>query len=149
MRIAEGGQHPTEVCGDILHDEDERHVFFLSCGRQNEKSEGQEGQERHVVADQHRPKERDINQCDGGNAKIACAVYDLSGEDGEELNIFECADDCERAKQAGQRFPVKIIGVLRIGRHDTGRRDGKDDCNAQNDVFADEGKQLFHEMMKP
>ena len=85
LRISEGGEHTAEVCGDILHDEGECHVFFLTRGRKNEISKRQEREKRHIIGKKHGTDEGDIHQ--GQNTKTG---------------IFANADDlvCQRHEEA-------------------------------------------------
>ena len=66
LRIAEGGEHTAEVGGYILHYVGERHILFLARGVQDEVAERQEGQERHIVGNQHRADKGDVYE--GENA---------------------------------------------------------------------------------
>ena len=49
LGIAKGGQHTAEICGDVLEDEYGRHVFFFACCIERNVSQGQKGQECHIV----------------------------------------------------------------------------------------------------
>lgn len=49
LRVAEGGQHASKICRDILEDKYRRHVLFLARCRKRNIAEGQEGEQRHVV----------------------------------------------------------------------------------------------------
>ena len=62
LRIAERRQHAAEVCSNVLHDEGECHVLFLVRGAEDVIAQRQKGQQRHVVGDEHRADEGDINQ---------------------------------------------------------------------------------------
>ena len=141
LRISEGREHSAEICSNVLHDKDECHILLLFRGGQNEKSEWEEGQKRHIVADEHRAEERDVNQGKHRDAKISRAIHDLSCKDGEKSDVLQRANNRERAKEAGQRFPIEIIRVLCIGCDDTGCYDREHDRNGQNDVAAEQMKQ--------
>ena len=62
MRIAEWGKHSAEIRRDILHDERENHVLFFLRIREYEIAEGQKGQERHIVGNQHRTDEGYVHE---------------------------------------------------------------------------------------
>ena len=104
LRVAERRQHTAEVCGDILHDERERHVFLFARRRQHEKPERKKRQKRHVVRDQHGTDKRDIDETEHAHARIFEQPYDLARKHIEEADVFQRAYDREHAKQAGQRF---------------------------------------------
>ena len=62
LRIAEGREHSSEVCRDVLHNEGKSHIFLLSRRRKDEISERQKGQQRHIVGDQHRADKGYVDQ---------------------------------------------------------------------------------------
>ena len=62
LRVAERREHSAEVGGNVLHDEGERHVLFFARRGQNEVTERQEGEKRHVVGDQHGAEEGDVHE---------------------------------------------------------------------------------------
>lgn len=62
LRIAEGGEHTAEIGGDVLHDKDEGGVARVARVPQHVPAEREEGDQRHVVSDQHRADEGDADE---------------------------------------------------------------------------------------
>lgn len=63
LGIAEGGEHSAEIGGNVLHDEGKCHVFFFAGGMEHDIAQGQEGEERHIIGNEHRAEKGNINQC--------------------------------------------------------------------------------------
>ena len=112
LRIAEGREHTAEVGGNVLHDEGKGHVFVLARRMQNEEAERQEGQKRHVVGDEHRPQEGDVNECQHAHPRVFEALDDALREDIEKANVFERTYDGQHAEQAGQSFEIQIAEIV-------------------------------------
>ena len=100
LRIAKGRQHAAQIGGNILKDEDKRHIPFLSGGGEHQIPQRQERNQRHIVGDQHGADEGDVAQGDGRRAGIARQTDDLPSQNGKEVNVLQGADHCQRAEQA-------------------------------------------------
>lgn len=93
MRIAEGREHSAEIRRDILHDERKNHILFFLGVREHEIAEGQKGQKRHVVGDQHRADKGDVHERQN---RASCRFENFNRpfrEEVEKVYIFEGADD--------------------------------------------------------
>ena len=145
LRIAEGGQHTTEIGGDVLHDKSKRHIFLLARRRKDEISERQKGKQRHIVGNQHGPQKGDVDECQHGRARIFEHGHDLLGKQGKETDVSERADHRQRTKQAGERLKIEIFEILRIGRHDKSRHGGGKRRHAKHDVFDKKRPDLMYE----
>jgi len=88
LRIAEGREHTAEVCGNILHNERERHILGLARSGQHEVSERQERKQCHIVCDKHRTDEGDVHQRKDTFAGAFEANDYLSREDVEEADVL-------------------------------------------------------------
>ena len=136
MRVAERGEHPAEVRRDILHDERENHVFFFLRVRQNEIAEGQKGQERHVVGDQHRADKGYVHERQN---RASCRLENFNRpfrEEVEEVYVFEGTDDGKRRQKTGKRVEIEISQILLVGRNDKARYDCEQQCNQHNDILS-------------
>lgn len=121
MRIAEGCQHSAEVRRDILHNERENHIFIFLRIRQNEIAEGQKGQKRHIVGNQHRADKGDIHERQN---RTSCRFENFNRplcEEVEKVYVFESADDGKRRQKAGKCVKIEITQILLIGRNKKAR----------------------------
>ena len=141
MRIAEGSQHTAQVGGDVLQDEGGSHVLILARGGEREITQRQEGQQCHIIGNEHRADEGDVHQREYRHAQITCHADDFLRDDGEEANVSQGADDCQRYEQTGQRLIVQIIGIGGIGRHKAHRKGGSNQSNAQYGIASEEAEQ--------
>ena len=129
LRIAEGGQHTAEIGGDVLQDEDERHLGFLACCGKNVIAEGQEGNKRHIVCDQHGADKGDENKRHHRGAKISRRVNNAPRKNGKESNILESADHRKGTEETRQRLEIKVFEIVAVrldqkaGEESQGRRD--------------------------
>ena len=126
LRIAERGEHPAEIGGYVLHDEDESGVLSLPTGGQHIISEGQEGDERHIVCHDHGAEIRDENEGERDSAHIAERGDYLSRQPLEEPALFERADHGEGAEEAGQGVGVEVVDISRVRRHEEAGHHGGD-----------------------
>ena len=135
LRISEGSQHTAKVRRDVLEDKNRSHISLALCGVQHEVSQGQKGQKRHIVGDQHRTDEGDVNQRDHGCAEVSCEADDLARQHREESNILQRAYNCKHRKQAGKRFPIEVAFVGFVGRHNARGDDRQCKGNAKHGVL--------------
>ena len=138
MGIAEGREHATEICGDILHDEGERHVFLLLCRLQNHKSKRQEREKRHIVGKEHRTDEGDVYERQHAKLRILAKDDNAACECDEELDVTERANARERAEKAGQRLEIKVAEVFRIGRNHEGSADRRNQGDCEDGIGVQE-----------
>lgn len=127
-----------------MQDEDVRHVLFLLGRRQREVAERQKGDERHVVGDQHRADEGDVDERQRERAQIARHGDDLARKDREKLDVAQRRHHRQRQKQAGEGAQVKIAEVCRVRRHKTGADCRRQYCHAQHRVAFAEPKYSCH-----
>ena len=118
-----------------MQDEDVRGVFFAVRTLQDNVSERQERDERHVVRDEHGADERDVDKGDSRKAQIFRERDDFLCADVEEFYLFQRAYDGERAKQAGYGSVVDVGEVFSVRRHDE-RGDEREDCGDSEDGIA-------------
>jgi len=124
LRVSEGGQHSAEVGGDVLHNEGERHILFLVGRMQNEVSQRQEGQERHIVGYEHRADEGDVDQRQHAHPRCSEAGDDLLRQGVEKAYVFQRADHRQHAEKAGQGLEVEISDIFGVDRHRKSRQCG-------------------------
>jgi hypothetical protein len=117
LGVAKGCEHSAEICGDILHNEGERHIFFLTRRGKDKITEGQEGQQRHIVSDQHRTDKGYVNERENADLCGLEALNDLAREHIEEIDILQGTNNRKDAEKASQRFVVKITCIFGIGRN--------------------------------
>ena len=116
LRVAEGGQHTAQVCGNVLHNKGECHVFFLLRGVQNEVAQRQKCEQCHVVCNEHTADEGDVNESEHTHAGIFEALHNALCKDVEKADVLECAHNGKHTEQACQRFNIEIAEILCIGR---------------------------------
>ena len=118
MGISEGSQHTAEVCGDVLHYVGEGHILFLARCVQNEESERQEREQRHVVCDQHRADKCDVDKSKHRKAQIAESLYDLLRYRVEESYVAKSTHHRKNAEKTGQRLEVKVFDIFLVRRNE-------------------------------
>lgn len=121
LRISKGGEHAAKVCGNVLHNEHERHVLLHARKAQHEVAKRQKGQKCHVVADEHRADKGHVHQRQHRHAQRARALHDLAREHREKANILERTHHSQGTEQTRQRAQVKIPDVCSVRRHDDSR----------------------------
>lgn len=134
-RPAERGQHTSEVCPDVLHNECEYHVFLLSRRYKHIIAERQKCKKRHIVGDKHRAHERNDNDRDYSLSDASGHRNDAAGDYREKAYILQRTYDGERAEKARQRFEVKIADILIIRRHDKGGEHRRRKCHRKHNVI--------------
>ena len=80
---------------------------------QNEEAERQEGEQRHVVCDQHRADEGDVDQSKHRKAQIAEALYDLLRYRVEESYVTQSTHHRKNAEKTGQRLD-KLFELIKF-----------------------------------
>ena len=127
-----------------MQDEDVRHVLFLLGSRQRKVAERQKGDERHVVGNQHRTDEGDVDERQCERAQIARHGDDLARKNREEFDVAQRRHHRQRQKQAGEGAQVKIAEVCRVRRHKAGADCCRQNRHAQHDVAFAEPKYSCH-----
>jgi len=137
LGVAERCQHAAEVGGNVLHDKGERHVFLLAGGFQNKKSQRQEGQQRHVVGDEHGSDEGDVHQRQNAQPGVFEALDDFPRQHIEKIDVLQRTDHGENAEQTGQCLEIKIAEIGLIRRDDQTCRQRREKGNHHNGVLFD------------
>lgn len=143
MRVAERGEHPAEVRRDILHDERENHVFFFLRVRQNEIAEGQKGQKRHIVGNQHRADKGYVHERQN---RASCRFENFNRpfrEKVEKVYVFEGADDGKRRQKTGERVEIEVAEILLVGRDEKARYNSEYQCDQHHDIFSGKTARFF------
>ena len=102
---------------DILQYEYARHIFFVSGSGENEEAQRQEGEQSHIVGDQHRAYKGYVDQRNGCGAQISRHADYFSCQKGEETNVLQRTDHCKRTEKAGKRTEIGIVEIGFIGRY--------------------------------
>ena len=118
LRIAERREHAAQIGRDVLQDERDGHIAFLARRVQHEIAQRQERDERHVVGDEHRADERDIDQRQHAQPRVPEQLDDPAGEDIEKVDVPQRAHHRQYAEKAGERLEIKIVQIGAVGRHD-------------------------------
>ena len=130
MRIPERSEHSAEICGDILHDENERHIFFLFRSRKHEITERKKGDESHVVRHDHRTEIRNEYERENYIPHIFEFRYDFPCENFKKSDIRKSFHDKERSEKTTERGKIEIPLIFRVGRNEKHRRNGGNACKA-------------------
>jgi hypothetical protein len=97
---------------------------------QNEISEGQKGEKRHIVCYKHRADKGYVNQRENTKA----GVFEFSDygfcQRIEKAYVSERANHRKNAEKAGKRFEIEVVDIFFVGRHyyrsnDSGKRGNK------------------------
>ena len=143
LGIAEGGEHAAQVRGDVLHDKGKGHVLLLSGGGEHEVSQGQEGQQCHVVGNEHGANEGDVDQCQNAEPGIAEALNDFLSQNVEEADVLQGTDYSQNAEQAGQGLEIEIAQIGAVNGNDGGCDQCGDESNHHNGVGFQKGEEPF------
>ena len=138
LRVPEGGQHPAQIGGDVLHDEGKGHVALLAGGGKHQITQRQKGQQRHVVGNEHGADEGDIHQRQNTHAGVFEALDHLSGQHIEEVDILQRTDHRQHAEQARQRFQVKIAQIRTVRRDNDAGNGGSQQGDHHDHILFDE-----------
>ena len=143
LRIAEGSQHPAQIGRDILQDEHSCHVPLFPRSGKYQIPQRKKGDQRHIIGDQHRANEGDITQRNGSHAGISRQTNHFPGQNGKKVNVFQSADHGKRSEKAAERLYVKILGILRVRRHQKGGDRRRAKGNERHHVFPKDKDQFF------
>ena len=143
LGVAERGQHTAQVGCDVLHNEGEGHVIALSRGGQNKQTERQEGQQSHVIGNEHGTDKGDVNQSQDGHAGIAEYLDDFSCQHIEEVDILQCADHCQHTEQAGKGLYIEIAQICFIGRDQKAGDQGCSHGDEHDNILFDKTGKIF------
>ncbi len=143
MRVAERGKHTAQVRRNILHNESECHILFLARGRQNEKAERQKGEKCHIVGNEHRTDKGYVSERKHASARVLESLDDFLRQEKEETDIFKGANDGKDTEKAGERFPVEIIKVLGVWRHNKCCNSRGENGDEEHSVLFDKGQNVF------
>ena len=137
-KVAEGGEHSAQVGCNVLQDEYICHISLIAGAVQDQIAQRQEGEQCHVIGDEHGTDEGDIHQGNGGKTEVLCKAYDLFRTDIEETDLPESTDHGKGTEKAGKGTEVKVADVRCIRRYDDGGCKGKDGGDGKDDIPADE-----------
>ncbi|CCZ95466.1 unknown [Corallococcus sp. CAG:1435] len=126
MGISERRQHTAEVCSHILHYKHKgKFVTPVATVHCNE-TEGQKGDESHVVGENHRTDVGYQHQRKNHPAQRAESQHDFLCQPGKEAYVFVRSNNGKRAKKRCQSFQVEVSEVLFVkGYKKAGYRCGK------------------------
>ena len=117
LGISEGGEHTSEISGDILHYERERHIALLACGMQYIVSQRKKGQQRAIsFAISIEPMKVTI-QAPLCKRRILRNFYYVAGENIKELYVLRAHTTASTLKKAGKRLVIEIIEIFLVGRN--------------------------------
>ena len=143
MRIAEGGEHTAEICGNVLQNVSHRHIFFLARCVQDKKSERQKGQQSHVVCNQHRADKGDINESKHGKPCVFKVFYNFSCNSVEKPDVSQSAHHSENAEKTGESLEIKIRKIKTVRRNEkNGYKSANTRNNSDNVVFDNRPKKI-------
>ena len=108
LRIAEGRDHPTEVSGTVLQNEQKRRVLFLTGRGKHKPAKRQKGQQGGIIGQKHRPEHGDDYQCRTHAPDSGKGVYHPLGKSGKDMQIPQSTHHCQHTKQASKRLEVII-----------------------------------------
>ena len=114
------------------------HIFFLPSYRKGEVAEGQEGDERHIVGNNHRADEGYNDKKQKKGPQIPRHIHKLSCKDCEKLDVSQGANHRQSEKKAGEGFPVEIAEVTFIGRYQKAGHRRRQSRYEKNKIFLDE-----------
>ena len=109
------GEHTAEVCRDILHNEGEG-LYFSCRWRKAQDIQGQEGEQRHIVCNEHGADEGDVDKGEHGHARALLQSPSRRRATAEKADVFKGAYNGQHAEQAGERAEIEIAGVLVVRR---------------------------------
>ena len=106
---------------------------------ENEVTERQEGEQSHIVGNQHRADKGDIYEGEHACARVAEKPDYIFGEYVKKVYVFESGYDGESAEKAGKGFEIEIAGVFRVGGDYDRAYRRQSRRNTHHGVLSDEG----------
>ena len=145
LGVAHRGQHAAQIGGDGLQHDNGDHLFPEVRPLQQQDGEGDEGDEGHIVGDEHGGKEA---QHDQGGGKLP----HFSGPGQKEVchavknpQLLEAAHDRHQAEQEHQHPHIAIFQIPCIRRDEEGRKKGQTARYAEDGFFFEKSNTfLFH-----
>ena len=98
LRIAEGRNHPTEVGGAVLQNEQKRGVLFLTGRRKNKPAKRQKSQQGGIIGQEHRAEHGDDHQRRTHAPNRGKGVHHPLGKCGKDMQIPQRAHHCQHTK---------------------------------------------------
>ena len=135
MRVTERGKHSSEICGNILHYEEKRHILLLARGAEYEKSERQKSEQCHIVRYEHRSDKCDVDKRKCAHTGVFENTHHLFRQHIEKVDIAKSTHNGKYAEKAGQRFEVKIADILSVDRHDYRSHRRREKCYDHYRIF--------------
>jgi len=110
---------------------------------QNDVTQGQKGQQRHIIGNQHGTEEGYVHQRQNGQPEVFRNGHDLFGDAGEEADVPQGAYHSEGAEEAGQGPGIEIGQIFQIRRYDHGGTQREGCGDRQHRVAADKQADLL------
>jgi len=121
LGVAHRGEGTADIGGDGLQDDDVHEGALLTASGEGDDGERDEGDEGHIVGDEHRGEEGQGHQGEGNPSKIGGDGEQCVGEGLEHAVMFKPRDDEHQGEEHGNGLPIDRGGVQGTGRnHDHG-----------------------------
>ena len=125
-----------------MQDEEIGHIFFLLGHRQGEIPQGQKGDQRHIVGNDHRSDKGDDDKQQEQGPQIARHSHQFTGQNGEEFNIPQSAHHRQGQEQAGQGLPIEIPAVFLVGGYQKAGDHRRQCGDAKHGIFSYKAQDL-------
>ena len=120
--------------------------FLLVMGQpHDDDGEGNEGQQRHIVGDQHGGKETESHQKQRDGPQIRRGDTERMGQMREETGLPQPVDHGHQAVEQRQGSKVEVGEIPAVGRNEKAGEQGSQRGDEENGFPADERTDSGHE----
>jgi len=117
LRVSHRSEHAAKVCRHSLQHNHPDKLLFLMGKTQHNNREGDKGQQRHIVCNQHGAEKTQQHQC---YAYLSCRVglfTELVGKIAEHARAPQPADDHHQRVKQRQCAKVNVFYVVAVDRN--------------------------------
>ena len=121
VRVADRGEHAAHVRADGHQRADKHRMLFHVRHRQHRDCERHEGDQRHIIGDEHAGEERQCDQREHQATRGFDVMQQARADDAEHADALEAAHHKHQADQLRDGAGVDVAGVFLVWRHDEAR----------------------------
>ena len=142
MGVAHGGDHAAQVAGNGHQGDGQTEPGGQARRFQKEDAEGNEGDEGHVIGDEHAAEKAETHQRQHHAPRRADPAQKLVADGFKDAFGPEAAHNEHQAEQQDQGVPVDVGQVLAVQRHHKAGEYGQYRRNRQDHIFFDNGNEF-------
>ena len=148
LGVADGGQHTAQVGRDGLHTHHRQDQFFPRLGAQavqDHKGKGHEGEQRHIIGDEHTAKKAQPHQHQDQLQSAARQGQQGPAHPVKDPLLPQPGHHGHQRKEDGQGTEVDVAEIRPIRGYKKGREQRQDRRHRKDGLLFDESYQLCHD----